>query len=279
MAITANSARAYTGLQANAEPTKTQVSGSVAIGVGSTVTTLTGATKAYCVSATMGANSQTVSVNLTTGVATGSTAPVSQVETATVVAAAGATSSGNLAVTVTAAGVTGSPLAFSVALVTGVDTTATLIAAKIRTALNANSALTAVYAVGGSGADVTLTRTIAANNDSTLNIAIAAGLGVSAITNSTNTTSGVGGVVLTNNTGDGKDFEGVSLGSMMVVKAILINVTSGSVNLADFEGLIDVQQLTAPSNMLYVNELDAASGPLVVTCSSEAAFELTIVTL
>jgi hypothetical protein len=279
MAITANSARAYHGLQANAEPTKTQVSGSVAIGAGSTVTTLTGATKAYCVSATMGASPQTVSVNLTTGVATGSTAPVSQVETATVVAAAGATSSGNLAVTVTAAGVTGSPLAFSVALVTGVDTTATLIAAKIRTALNANSALTAVYTVGGSGADVTLTRTVAANNDSTLNIAIAAGLGVSAITNSTNTTTGVGGVVLTNNTGDGKDFEGVSLGSMIDVKAIHINVTSGSVNLADTGGLIDVQQLTAPSNMLYINELDTASGPLVVTCLSEAAFELTIVTL
>jgi hypothetical protein len=226
MAITANSARAYTGLQANAEPTKTQVSGSVAIGVGSTVTTLTGATKAYCVSATLASASDTLTIDTGTGIATIGTAPVSQVETATIVAAGGATSSGNLAVTVTAAGVTGSPLAIPVALVTGVDSTASLIAAKVRTALGANTALTALYTVSGTGAAVVLTRTVAANNDATLNIAIAAGLGVSAITTSTDTTAGVGGVKLTNNTGDGKDFEGVALGAMTGVQAFLVRNTS-----------------------------------------------------
>jgi hypothetical protein len=184
--------------------------------------TLTGATRAYCVSATLATAADTLTIDTETGIATIGTAPVAQVETATVVAAGGATSSGNLAVTVTAARVTGSPLAFSVALVTGVDTTATLIAAKIRTAFNANTALTAVYTVGGTGADVTLTEKIATNNDGTLNIAIAAGLGVSAITTSTDTTAGVGGVKLTNNTGDGKDFEGVSLGSSTGVSCWLV---------------------------------------------------------
>jgi hypothetical protein len=215
------------GLQAIGTPTKTQVAGTATIGVSQASISLTGATKAYCVSATLATAGNTLTIDTATGIATIGTAPVSQVETATVVAASGATSSGNLAVTVTGARITGSPLAFSVALVTGVDTTATLIAAKIRTAFNANTALTSVYTVGGTGANVTLTETSAQNNDGTLNIAITAALGVSAIVSSTNTTTGVGGVKLTNNTGDGKDFEGVSLGTMIPPTAILIRSISG----------------------------------------------------
>jgi hypothetical protein len=228
MPITPNSARAYYGLQATADTTKTQVSGTVTIGISSSPLTLTGATKAYCVSATLATASDTLTIDTETGIATIGTAPVAQVETATVVAAGGATSSGNLAVTVTAARVTGSPLAFSVALVNGVDTTAALIAAKIRTAFSANAALTAVYTVGGTGADITLTETSAENNDATLNIAITAGLGVSAITTSTNTTTGVGGVKLTNNTGDGKDFEGTTLGAMTKIHGFIFKNTGTS---------------------------------------------------
>ena len=115
----------------------------------------------------------------------------------------------------------------------GVDTTATLIAAKIRTAFNANAALTAVYTVGGSGAAVTLTETDPQNNDATLNIAITAGFGVSAIVNSTDTTAGVGGVKLTNGTGDGKDFEGASLGAMTGIYGTLVKCVAGSVYAED----------------------------------------------
>ncbi len=225
MPINSNSARATYGLRATADPTKTQVAGSVVIGVEAATLNLTSATKAYCVSATLASASDTLTINTATGIATIGTTPVLQVETATVVAASGATSSGNLAVTVTAAGVTGSPLAFSVALVSGVDTTATLIAEKIRTAFNASTALVALYTVGGTGADITLTQKVAANNDSTLNIAIAADLGVSAIVSSVNTTAGVGGVVLTNNTGDGKDFQGISLGSMTKIHGFIFKNT------------------------------------------------------
>lgn len=223
---TISNARAFYGLLATGTPTKTQVANDASIGVASSTLLLAGSTNAYCVSATLASSGDTLTIDTETGIATIGTAPVSQVETATVVAASGATSSGNLAVTVTAAGVTGSPLAFAVALVNGVDTTATLIAAKIRTALNLSTALTAVYTVGGTGADVTLTRITAANNDATLNIAITAGLGVSAIASSTNTTAGVGGVVLTNNTGDGKDFEGIALSEAGQINSILVQNTS-----------------------------------------------------
>ena len=109
---TISNARAYYGLLATGTPTKTQVDGSTQIGVGSTVLTLTGATKAYCVSATLASATDTLTIDTATGIATIGTAPVSQVETATIVAAAGATSSGNLAVTVTAAGVVLSPKDF-----------------------------------------------------------------------------------------------------------------------------------------------------------------------
>ena len=278
MPITPNSARAYYGLQATAEPTKTQVSGTVAIGVPSSVMTLPGVTNAYCVSATLASTGNTLTIDTETGIATIGTAPISQVETATIVAAGGATSSGNLAVTVTAAGVTGSPLAIPVALVTGVDTTASLIAAKVRTALGANTALTALYTVSGTGADVVLTRTVAANNDATLNIAIAAGLGVSAITTSTDTTAGVGGVKLTNGTGDGKDFEGASLGTMSDIIAVLIKPTQSVVSLDFNSGAWSIDAVEQGGVFCWVNPAGYGStGDLVVTAENvDCAVEITI---
>ena len=275
---TISNARAYYGLLATGTPTKTQVDGSAQIGVGSTVLTLTGATKAYCVSATLASATNTLTIDTATGIATVGTAPVSQVETATIVAAAGATSSGNLAVTVTAAGVTGSPLAIPVALVTGVDTTASLIAAKVRTALGANTALTALYTVGGTGANITLTRTVAANNDATLNIAVAAGLGVSAITSSTDTTAGVGGVKLTNNTGDGKDFEGISLGSMQDVYGIMIKVLTGVVSFDYNSEIFESTQLEEFGLMSWFTPTPGGTGNFLITslAAKTSTVEVTI---
>lgn len=276
---TISNPRAVYSLLATGTPTKTQSSGDVLVGVGQTTLSLTGATKAYCVSATLASATNTLTIDTATGIATVGTAPVSQVETATIVAAAGATSSGNLAVTVTAAGVTGSPLAIPVALVTGVDTTASLIAAKVRTALGANTALTALYTVGGTGANITLTRTVAANNDATLNIAVAAGLGVSAITTSTDTTAGVGGVKLTNNTGDGKDFEGISLGEMQDVYGIIIKVLTGSVsfnhNSGDFESAL-LDELSLMSS--FTPTSSGGTGNFLITSLSAgtATVEVTI---
>jgi hypothetical protein len=272
---TISNARAGYTLIATGTPTKTQVANDATIGISQASIALTGSTKAYCVSATLATAADTLSINTSTGVATIGTTPVSQVETATVVAASGATSSGNLAVTVTAARVTGSPLAFSVALVSGVDTTATLIAAKIRTAFNANAALTSVYTVGGSGANVTLTETSAQNNDSTLNIAITAGLGVSAITTSTDTTAGVGGVKLTNGTGDGKDFEGVSLGTMIPPVAILVRSISGFFSFAWSGNSLAGDIVAATAFNLFVG--GGSNGNLVITAGSACEVEVTFI--
>lgn len=131
----------------------------------------------------------------------GETAPnisgTSQVETTTIVAAAGVTGDGDLIMTITGAGITGSPLDVTVPLTAATHTTAALIASAVRTALSAESAITDLYTVGGTGADIVFTQILQDGNDGTLNIDINAddaGSTVTGITNdatSTNTTAGV----------------------------------------------------------------------------------------
>lgn len=114
----------------------------------------------------------------------------SQVETATVVGTI--STEGDATVTVTAAGVTGSPKAVTVAVALADDASA--VAVKIKAALNADSAITDLFTVGGTAATVTLTAKTAAAHDSTLNIAIANGdcAGLTAAATSTTTTYGTG---------------------------------------------------------------------------------------
>lgn len=118
---------------------------------------------------------------------------VAQVETATITGTI--TTSGNAKVTVTATGVTGfsSPKDFSVAVLD--EDTASEVAGKIITALQADSDLTNItdgYTVGGTGADVTLTRKVKVANDTTLNIAYIDDtcVGLTADATSTSTTAG-----------------------------------------------------------------------------------------
>ncbi len=113
---------------------------------------------------------------------------VLQIDTATVIGTIA--TAGNAKVIVTAEGVTGSPLAFDVAV--ALSDTATLVAGKIRTALSGNTALTDIYTVGGTGANITLTRKVAAQNDSSLNILITNGtcVGLTTITESATTVKG-----------------------------------------------------------------------------------------
>jgi hypothetical protein len=115
---------------------------------------------------------------------------VQQVETATVVGTI--TQTGNATVTITSRDLTGSPLAISVA-VTDTDT-ASIVGGLIRTALAFNQYVAAQFLVSGAGANVVLTKHVAAANDSTLNIAIANGTctGLTAAPTSTNTTAGDG---------------------------------------------------------------------------------------
>ena len=178
---------------------------------------------------------QSFVLDTATGAITGTVvAGTAQVETATIVAASGATTAGNLNVTVTSALVTGSPLVVPVAL-TLADNTAALVAAKVRTALGATTAITDHYTVGGSSATYSLTTkaTIHAPNDTTLNLAHAndTSAGITTAATSTNTTAGVGTnrcFKFTGQTWDATDFEGQALPAMDGVSVSLIRSSSAS---------------------------------------------------
>jgi len=94
-----------------------------------------------------------------------------QAEKATVLGAC--TGNGNATVIVTAVGLSGTPRTVSVAIISG-DSAAT-VGGKIRTALGAVSQITDFFTVGGSGAEVILTRLTSTATDSTFNISIANG--------------------------------------------------------------------------------------------------------
>lgn len=112
-----------------------------------------------------------------------------QVETAT--AAGTVSGDGNAAVVITAAGMSGSPITLAVAVLNG--DTPTVWAEKVRAAMRADSRITALFMIGGSGTAITLTRTAKAANDATLNISLATGTatGITTAATSANTTAGV----------------------------------------------------------------------------------------
>jgi hypothetical protein len=224
---------------ATADPSAVNVSGSQSIGTSARALAYTDApTVAYSL-AMLIQDGDTLSLNLSTGAVTGTVAGTNQVETATIVAAAGATTAGNLNVTVTSALVTGSPLLVPVALLL-TDDTAAKVATKVRAALTATAAITAHYTVGGTSADYSLTAIAKAANDSTLNLAHANGTsaGITTAATSTNTTAGVGtsrAYKFTGVTWDATDYEGRALPTMTKVHSILIrsDSTTGTVEIAD----------------------------------------------
>ena len=118
------------------------------------------------------------------------TAGVAQIETATVTGTITANPGGNATITVTSNVVTGSPLVISVPVLLGDDANA--IATKIRASLNSTAAITNSFAVSGTTNNIVLTALVKAENDVTLNIAIATGsaTGLTAAPTSTNTLTG-----------------------------------------------------------------------------------------
>ena len=165
--------------------------------------TYANATLAYAARATLKAAAAVATFVLPAGTASTSTAAAGAKQVETFTALGNITQTGNLAVTVTGAGIAGSPLAINVAVVTG-DTPAVW-GGKVRAALAATAAVTALYDVGGANAVVTLTRKIEAANDATFEVAAAAGTAANAslpIT-SANTTPGVAaaGTVLSGTVG------------------------------------------------------------------------------
>jgi hypothetical protein len=226
---------------ATADPAAVNVSGSQSIGTGLTSLSYADApTVAYSLAMII-QDGDTLTWNASTGAVTGTVAGTAQVETATIVAASGATTAGDLNVTVTSALVTGSPLLIPVALLLA-DNTASLVATKVRAALNATTAITDHYTVGGTGATYSLT-TKAVNhaaNDTTLNLAHANGTcaGITTAATSTNTTAGVGTTRAYKFNGtawNATDNEGIALPSMTKVHSMLIRSsnTAGTVAIDD----------------------------------------------
>lgn len=214
------------GMTAAANVSSVNTTGSVTIGTHVAALVYTDApTVAYSLRMDV-ASGETLTLAMGTGAVTGSDPGVLQVETATVIAAAGATTAGDATVIVTAANLTGSPLTVSVPLIL-TDNTASLVATKIRAALTANAAIASIFTVGGATADITLTAKIAIANDPTLNISIANGTcsGITSAPTSTSTTAGVLKTQAYRISGavwDETDFEGEPLPAM--TKAHCVNV-------------------------------------------------------
>ena len=214
------------GMTAAANVSSVNTTGSVTIGTPVAALVYTDApTVAYSLRMDI-ADGQTLALIMGNGEVTGSDPGSLQIETASVIAAAGATTAGDATVIVTAANLAGSPLTLSVPLLL-TDNTASLVATKIRAALTANSAIASIFTVGGTGADITLTAKNAIANDSTLNISIANGTcaGITAAPTSTNTNAGILATQAYRISGavwDQTDFEGEPLPSM--TKAHCVNV-------------------------------------------------------
>jgi hypothetical protein len=263
------SALTNNGTSFTASPASSLTTGRVTVGTSAAQQSFATADIGYAISARLTTSSTTATLDVQTGVCTGSAAfvaGVAQIETATVVAAAGATSSGNCIVTVTGSTLTGSPLAVTIPLTTSANT-ATLVASALASGLNANTAIADKYSVTSSGADIILTVKADANgnylaNDGTLNIAIPGGLGITAASTSANTTAGVvsSGVQVLD--GDGKDFEGVTLPSMARIYALEINVTSGTASATN-----GTQVLTLPCKLWNTSGITGSmlTADLVIT--------------
>ena len=227
--------RAMSGLRATGTGTYPTGSGSLSLGVETTTTRLTDANVLYVVQALVVGSTSDLVLDLASGMKTGSTTWVggtAQVERAT--AAGTITQAGDATVVVTADGMTGSPKTFSVPVLLN-DSAATW-AGKVRTALTADAAVSALFTVGGSTTTIQLTRkstgsytingttiTTYAANDATLNISLDNGTctGITTAASSANTTAGVltaGAYVI----GDGVDFEGGTLTAIANARSFYI---------------------------------------------------------
>lgn len=271
------------GLQARFTPSSQGASGSLILGNASSTRTISHVDTGYVIRALVG-HTATFSLELADGSTTGTdswTAGAAQVETATVVGTI--TTAGNAALTVTATGMSGSPLAVPFAVALGDNASA--IAAKGRAALAANSTISALFDVVGSGASVGLRRKPAESyviggttyawyygNDSALNIAVAddTSAGITEAGTSANTTTGVAtsGVKLFD--GDGKDLGGEPLVAAAYFRAIRVQVESpaGSrLDLAEGSSLIGSSLPAGSDTLIRLPDVAGSgfsqSGPVV----------------
>jgi hypothetical protein len=235
--MTLTNPRATFGLNARTTPTKSGTSGTVQIGASNETVSLTNTKQVSFDAIIVGSTSDLV-IDISDLDNTGSTAwtaGTAQVETATAAGTIGGAGAGNASVVVTSAGMTGSPITLSVAVAN--SDTATLWAAKVRTALNANAVIAARFTVGGSTTAISLTRKATSTytlngtsvpvypaTDATLNISLDNGTctGITTASTSANTTAGVATAGAYVPDLDGNDFEGEASGGLTSIDAVYI---------------------------------------------------------
>ena len=283
-------ARAVYGLSALGTNSRTGVVGSALIGETQSQLRLTDATTAYVVRAIFAGSGDELVLNLLTGSATGSTTFVAgnaQVETATFVGSC--TKTETMPLVLTSAGMTGSPLTVNVPLTTAAHTTATLVAAAARTALEANAVVAARFTIGGSAGAVTFTRKptveytegatsvpIYGATDATLNLAIPSGLGITAALTSANTTAGVA-TTGTKIFGDGVDFEGVALVAMGYPCAFQFAGNAGYVKYSDgFDESGGIGSYTVPENRIFATATGMDLATFTFTAQNQADLTITV---
>lgn len=209
------------------------------------------------------------SLNTETGLGTTTTPSIAQVESVTVVAPSGATSTGDLTVILTGLDgpVAGPALStnIQVALNTGAHLTAALVAAAIRTAIP-NIATSAGWQVGGTGAEVTLTSlTPGAPNRPLANLSIVGGLGVSAVASSDTTVTSQAITQWIN--GPALDARGVPLPALSELVFCRIYVKTGSVAIQQLSSVWEMQPgnaLELTDNNLPILEFIYLAGPVEV---------------
>lgn len=287
-------ARAIYGLTAVGTPIGTNSAGSITIGVPQTQDRLDSVNAGYSLQAVIVGASSALVLDLddaTSSASTAFTAGAAQVETATVTAASGITTSGNATVTVTAAGMTGSPKAISVALTTTAHTTATLIATAIAADLNADADYSAMFTATSSTNTVITTRKPTASitvsrgtlnlydaNDATLNVAIAndTTVGITTAATSANTTAGVLTVGTKVYDADGLDAEGEDVPTIASIYAIMTQIAESGSSLTMIYNLLsggagNGTSVREGTIFQIFPESAAASGTLTMTCGGSYA--------
>jgi hypothetical protein len=292
--MTLSSALGRYALSAVGNATSTGVSGSPSIGFSPVPIAYPAATVAYVARCILAAATDQAVIDLDSGDTSASdswTAGTAQLNTATVIAAGGATSNGTMTLVLTAAGMTGSPKNIAVPLTTTAHTTAALIATAARAALAADPAVSALFTLGGTGADITLLRkstptfTIPGGtlsffpaNDDTLNLAIPSGLGVTAAPTSTNTIPGVATAGAYWIDGDGNDFEGVPLPTMSVLFGVLIKSNSGAFAVTT-GGDEFADQMIDGQTVLRLSDGSTALSVATATFTADAVCDFTLTVL
>jgi hypothetical protein len=264
--------RANYGLRAIGTPSSPTASGNVNLGIQPTTETLTDADVFYAIEALIVGSTSDLVIDLADGDKSGSTSwtsGVAQIETAT--AAGTITLAGNAEVIVTASGMTGTPKTILVPVALN-DTAATW-AGKVRAALAADAAVSALFTVGGTTTAISLTRkplatyTVGAAsvptypaNDTTLNISLDNGTctGITTAASSANSTAGVlsaGCYVV----GDGVDFEGnplIEIDSVRVSAYMIRNesVSPDSILVSTASTMSDVEITSGGALQLFSSD-------------------------